>query len=95
VPEESLWQGECFVFDNRVSVGHGLKPGHYDLCHACGRPVSPEGRQHKDYVEGISCAACISEMTDDQRARFAERQRQIDLAKARGEKHMTPASRDP
>jgi UPF0176 protein len=96
VPEpETKWRGECYVFDERVSVRHDLTPGAHVLCHACGRPVSPEGRQHKDYVEGISCAACLHEMTDDQRARFAERQRQIDLAKARGEKHMAPASRDP
>jgi UPF0176 protein len=96
VPEpETKWRGECYVFDERVSVRHDLTPGEHVLCHACGRPVSPEGRQHKDYVEGISCAACIGEMTDDQRARFAERQRQIDLARARGEKHMAPAPRDP
>ncbi len=91
VPEpETKWRGECYVFDERVSVRHDLTPGDHVLCHACGRPVSPEGRQHPDYVEGISCAACITEMTDDQRARFAERQRQIDLAKARGERHIAP-----
>lgn len=96
VPEaDTRWQGECYVFDERVSVRHDLTPGDYVLCHACGRPVSPEGRQHKDYVEGISCATCFSEMTDDQRARFAERQRQIDLARARGEKHMAPAAQEP
>ncbi len=96
VPEhETRWRGECYVFDERVSVRHDLTPGEHVLCHACGRPVSPEGRQHKDYVIGISCRACIREMTEDQRARFAERQRQIDLAHARGEKHMAPASRDP
>jgi UPF0176 protein len=96
VPEpETKWRGECYVFDERVSVRHDLTPGDHVLCHACGRPVSPESRQHKDYVEGISCAACVNEMTDDQRARFAERQRQITLAKARGEKHLAPASRDP
>ena len=96
VPEpETKWRGECYVFDERVSVRHDLTPGDHVLCHACGRPVSPEGRQHKDYVEGISCAACINEMTEDQRARFAERQRQITLARARGEKHLAPTSRDP
>ncbi len=96
VPEpETRWRGECYVFDDRVSVRHDLTPGEHVLCRACGRPVSPEGRQHENYVEGISCAACIGEMTDDQRDRFAERQRQIDLARARGEKHMAPASRDP
>lgn len=91
VPEtDTRWRGECYVFDERVSVRHGLTPGNHVLCHACGRPVSPEGRQHKDYVEGISCAACITEMSEDQRARFAERQRQTDLARARGERHMAP-----
>lgn len=96
VPEpETKWRGECYVFDERVSVRHDLTPGEHALCHACGRPVSPEGRQHKDYVEGISCAACIGDMTDDQRARLAERQRQIDLAKARGEKHLASAAKAP
>jgi UPF0176 protein len=95
VPEpETKWRGECYVFDERVSVRHDLTPGEHVLCHACGRPVSPEGRQHKDYVEGISCAACIREMTDDQRARFAERQRQIELARARGERHIMPKAED-
>jgi len=91
VPEEaSLWRGECYVFDERVSVRHDLTPGPHVLCHACGRPVSPEARQHKDYIEGVSCPACISEMTEAQRARFAERQRQITLAHARGEAHVGP-----
>jgi UPF0176 protein len=95
VPEEdTLWRGECYVFDERVSVRHDLTPGAHVLCHACGRPVSPEGRQHADYIEGISCAACAGEMTDNQRARFAERQRQIDLARARGEKHMARREQD-
>ena len=95
VPEaETLWRGECYVFDERVSVRHDLTPGDHVLCHACGRPVSPEGRQHKDYAEGISCAACAGEMTDEQRARFAERQRQIELARARGEKHIARREQD-
>ncbi|MEQ9124983.1 MAG: hypothetical protein RIM80_20720, partial [Alphaproteobacteria bacterium] len=95
VPEpETKWRGECYVFDDRVSVRHDLTPGDHVLCHACGRPVSPEGRLHADYVEGISCTACVDEMTDDQRARFAERQRQIELARARGEKHMAPRAED-
>jgi UPF0176 protein len=95
VPEaETRWRGECYVFDERVSVRHDLTPGEHVLCHACGRPVSPEGRQHKDYAEGISCAACAGEMSDEQRARFAERQRQIELARARGEKHMARREQD-
>jgi len=89
VPEgESLWEGECFVFDNRVSVGHGLKPGPYDLCHACRHPISEEDKQSVQYAQGISCPNCHDTMTEDQRARFAERQKQIDLAKQRGLDHI-------
>ena len=91
IPEpETKWRGECFVFDERVSVRHDLTPGDHVLCHACGRPVSLQDRQSKDYVEGISCPSCIGEMTDAQRARFAERQRQIELARTRGQKHLAP-----
>lgn len=91
VPEpETKWRGECYVFDERVSVRHDLTPGDHVLCHACGRPVSPQERQSTNYVEGISCSACIGEMTEAQRARFAERQRQIELARARGERHLAP-----
>ena len=94
MPEpESLWRGECFVFDERVSVRHDLTPGSYDMCHACKRPLSEADMQHASYEPGVSCLHCISEMTDEQRARFAERQKQIDLAKARGEKHMGPEAR--
>ena len=75
---ESTWTGECYVFDDRVSVGHGLTPGSYCMCHACGRPVGPEGLKHPAYSRGISCPACIGEFSDEDRARFAERQRQMD-----------------
>ena len=79
VPEtESQWEGECFVFDRRVSVGHGLKEGNLELCFACGWPVTPEDRNHLDYQAGIHCPRCVHEITDDQRKRFAERQRQLD-----------------
>ncbi len=89
VPEEkSLWEGECFVFDNRVSVGHGLKPGPYDLCHACRHPISDEDKKSEQYVEGISCPNCHDTMSDEQRHRFSERQKQIALAKARGLDHI-------
>ena len=89
VPEErSLWQGECFVFDKRVSVGHGLVPGQLSVCGACRRPVTPEVRQHADYEEGVSCPACKDEYTPADRARFRERQRQMKLAEARGEPHL-------
>ncbi|MDT8857474.1 rhodanese-related sulfurtransferase [Paracoccaceae bacterium Fryx2] len=85
---ESLWQGECFVFDARVSVGHGLQPGENALCHACRRPVTPEDRASPDYEEGVSCPRCLSEHGDADRARFRERQHQIALARSRGTRHF-------
>ena len=89
VPEaESRWHGQCFVFDERVSVGHGLAAGEYEMCRACRRPVSAADKQHAAYVRGVSCPRCIDEYSDDDRARFAERQRQIDLAEQRGERHI-------
>lgn len=89
VPEaESLWRGECFVFDQRVSVGHGLVPGDHGACHACRRPVSPADRQHPDYEEGVQCAACAAEYSEADRARFRERQRQVERAAATGARHL-------
>ena len=85
---QSLWQGECYVFDARVSVGHGLVPGKNSSCGACRRPVTPEGRAHPDYEEGVCCAACVNDYSEADRARFRERQRQMELARARGEKHL-------
>ena len=75
---QSTWDGQCYVFDQRVSVGHGLEQGDYTMCHACGRPVSPQDRLHADYRKGISCPACIGEYSEADRARFTERQRQLD-----------------
>ena len=86
--EDSLWQGECYVFDARVSVGHGLVPGANESCGACRRPVTPEGRAHPAYEKGVCCAACVDEYTLEDRARFRERQRQMELAAARGESHL-------
>lgn len=86
--DQSLWQGECFVFDQRVSVGHGLVPGNLSSCGACRRPVTPEGRADPAYEEGVCCPACTEEYTPDDRARFRERHRQMTLAKARGESHL-------
>ena len=86
--EESLWHGECFVFDERVSVGHGLRLGDHTLCRACRRPLSAEDMGHEHYEEGISCHRCWDERTDEQRARYAERQRQEMLAEARGQEHV-------
>ena len=87
-PEDSLWQGECFVFDERVSVGHGLEPGEYDLCRGCRMPVSAEERQHPAYREGVCCPRCADGLTPQKAARRAERHRQVQLAEARDELHV-------
>ncbi len=86
--DQSLWDGECYVFDGRVSVGHGLVPGPYDSCHACRRPLSPEDRQRPEYERGASCHHCLAEYSDADRDRFRERQRQMDLAEQRGARHL-------
>jgi UPF0176 protein len=86
--EASLWQGECFVFDQRVSVGHGLVPGVNEMCGACRRSVTPEGRADPAYEKGVCCALCVDEYSAADRARFRERQRQMDLAAARGAPHL-------
>lgn len=93
---QSLWQGECFVFDERVTVDHDMQPGSYDQCHACRRPISAEEKASVDYQPGVSCPKCIGEYSAEQRSRFAERQRQIELALSRGEQHrgVTPARRE-
>ena len=82
------WQGECFVFDQRVSVNHQLEPGSYSLCHACGLPLSPADRELPSYREGVSCVHCLDRFSDVDRARFAERQRQMRLARERGDQHI-------
>ncbi|MGB0907567.1 MAG: rhodanese-related sulfurtransferase [Maricaulaceae bacterium] len=93
--EKSLWDGACFVFDQRVAVEHGLKESHYDQCYACRYPITEEDKSHAHYVKGVSCHRCHSDLTPDQKARFAERQKQMALAKQRGETHIgrkeTPA----
>jgi UPF0176 protein len=86
--EDSLWQGECFVFDERVSVGHGLAPGSYELCRACRRPLSAEDRESSHYEEGASCPACHETRDEAQRARYRERHRQELLAIKRGTAHL-------
>lgn len=86
--QESMWNGECYVFDNRITVNHQLEKGSYDQCHACRMPITEEHKQSEHYVEGISCPLCIDTMTDKQREGFAERQKQIKLAEQRGESHI-------
>ncbi len=86
--EESKWHGDCFVFDERVTVKHGLEPGDYGMCRACRRPVSEEEQASPDFVEGVSCPHCISERSEEQRERYRERQRQEALARARGTTHV-------
>ena len=89
VPEaESRWEGECFVFDERVSVGHGLKPGDYELCRACRHPISQEEKASELFVLGISCPHCHNSKTEAQKNRLSERQRQIELAKSRNQVHI-------
>jgi UPF0176 protein len=87
-PDDSLWQGECFVFDQRVAVGHALAPGSHGLCHACRMPVSPQDRQSALYEPGVSCPACHASRTDAQRAAYRERHRQETLAAAQGRAHV-------
>lgn len=86
--EQSRWEGECFVFDERVSVAHGLKPGSLALCRACRRPVTEDQQASPLYEAGVSCPACHGERTDAQRAGYAERERQERLAAERGEIHV-------
>ena len=86
--QNSLWQGECFVFDQRVAVKHGLEQGSYDQCYACRMPLSVEEMASDKYVKGLSCPHCHDKTTEEQKAAFAERQRQVELAKQRGEKHI-------
>ena len=89
VPQkESTWDGDCFVFDARVSVGHGLEEGPHILCHACRRPILPEDREHPQFEQGVACHQCADETTDDDKARFRERQKQMTLAKKRGTHHI-------
>ena len=93
-PERSAWQGACFVFDGRVSVGHGLAEGPHELCHACRRPILPADAERPEYERGVSCHLCIAETSRRDRARFRERQRQIALAAIRGERHMKGLAAD-
>jgi len=89
--EESLWRGECFVFDQRVAIGHGLVAGTHELCHGCRRPLRPDDLASSLYEAGVSCPACHSERTEEQRASYRERYRQETLATSRGASHVGSA----
>ncbi|VAW72418.1 Rhodanese domain protein UPF0176 [hydrothermal vent metagenome] len=89
--QDSLWEGECFVFDNRVSVDHSLEKGSYDQCHACRLPITETDKKSEKYSQGVSCPHCYDKKTDEQRQRFLEREKQVQLAKARGEEHIGSA----
>ncbi|UTW03623.1 rhodanese-related sulfurtransferase [Amphritea atlantica] len=92
--EQSLWEGECFVFDNRVTVNHQLEKGSYDQCHACRLPLTAEQMQSDKYQAGISCPNCYDNLSDEQRERFIERQKQMQLAQQRGEAHLGADAND-
>ena len=86
--DDSAWQGECFVFDERVTVDHQLNRGSYDQCHACRRPISAQDKRSDQYVKGESCPHCFADRTDEQRHRYREREKQVELAGKRGEPHI-------
>ena len=88
--QNSLWQGECFVFDDRVSVKHDLSEGSYDLCHGCRMPITEQDKLSSHYVKGVSCSNCINEKTSSQIQRYKTRQKQINLAKAKNKNHLGP-----
>lgn len=86
--DQSLWRGECFVFDDRVSVDHALEKGSYEQCHACRRPITDNDRSSDLYQPGVSCPACHNHRSETDRARFREREKQVRLARERGEAHL-------
>ena len=86
--QQSKWNGECFVFDSRVSVGHGLSEGPHELCYACRRPILPEDKNRPEFEKGVSCHQCIDEHSEERRERFRERQKQVELSAQRGEQHI-------
>jgi len=96
IPEEkSLWHGECFVFDERVSVGHGLEPGNYELCRGCRRPITAEDKQSTHFEMGVSCPRCYQHLTVAQKNGFRERQKQMNLAKNKNVEHISGSNRSP
>ncbi len=94
-PSESLWEGDCFVFDNRVTVDHNLEPGDYDMCHACRHAISEIDKESAHYIEGVSCPFCHDSLSKEQRQRAAQRQKQVEISQRLSRKHigMSPEER--
>jgi UPF0176 protein len=88
--EKSRWQGECFVFDDRVSVKHDLSQGTYDMCHGCRMPITDNDKKSKKYIRGVACPECFDKTSEQQKLRYKSRQKQVDLAKERKQKHIGP-----
>ncbi len=86
--DSTMWNGECFVFDERVAVNHDLEKGQYDQCHACRHPITENDKLSEQYTPGVSCPRCYSTLSNEQRERFSEREKQVQLAKQRGEVHI-------
>jgi UPF0176 protein len=91
--EQSLWKGDCFVFDNRVAVNHDLQKSHYEACYACRLPITEEDKQSEQYEPGVSCPKCFGTHSPEQIERFREREKQVNLAKARNEEHVGSEAR--
>ena len=88
--KNSLWEGECFVFDDRVSVKHDLSEGTYDMCHGCRMPITDQDKTSEKYIRGVACPNCYESTTNEQKKRYLSRQKQVDLAKKRNQKHIGP-----
>ena len=86
--EESMWQGDCYVFDGRVAVNHELEKSGYEMCNACRLPITQHDMASPSYEKGVSCPKCVDKHTDEQKARFREREKQVQLANTRGESHV-------
>ena len=88
--DKSLWDGECFVFDDRVSVKHDLSIGDYDMCHGCRMPITENDKKTKKYIRGVACPNCFDQTTEEQKSRYKSRQKQMELARQRNQKHLGP-----
>ena len=92
--EQSAWEGECFVFDNRVAVNHNLEKGQYDQCYACRYPITEEEKNSEQYQQGVSCPHCYDKVTEKQRQRFLEREKQVQMSNLRGEEHIGSSAKE-